>query len=80
MIRLALVEHPATGTARRGVIFFNPGGPGGPGTVQLPAYIGFWPKKLLREYDIVSWDPRGSGASTAVKYCNGTYGLHLPRR
>ena len=66
-IRLALVEHPATGPARRGVIFFNPGGPGGAGTVQLPAFIGFWPKKLLRDYDIVSWDPRGSGASTAVQ-------------
>jgi pimeloyl-ACP methyl ester carboxylesterase len=66
-IRLALVEHPATGPARRGVIFFNPGGPGGAGTVQLPAFIGFFPKALLREYDIVSWDPRGSGASTAVQ-------------
>ena len=66
-ISLALVEHPATGSPRRGVIFFNPGGPGGPGTVQLPAYIGFWPKELLREYDIVSWDPRGSWASTAVQ-------------
>jgi pimeloyl-ACP methyl ester carboxylesterase len=66
-IRLAVVEHVATGAARRGVIFFNPGGPGGPGTVQLPQWIGFWPKELLRDYDIVSWDPRGSGASTAVQ-------------
>jgi pimeloyl-ACP methyl ester carboxylesterase len=70
-IRLALVEHAATGAARRGVIFFNPGGPGGAGTVQLPAFIGFFPKELLREYDIVSWDPRGSGASTAVQ-CFGS--------
>ncbi len=66
-ISLAVVEHAATGPARRGVIFFNPGGPGGAGTVQLPAFIGFFPKALLREYDIVSWDPRGSGASTAVQ-------------
>jgi pimeloyl-ACP methyl ester carboxylesterase len=66
-IRLAVVEHPATGPARRGVIFFNPGGPGGAGTAQLPAFTGFFPKELLREYDIVSWDPRGSGASTAVQ-------------
>ena len=66
-IRLAVVEHAATGPARRGVIFFNPGGPGGPGTVQLPQWIGFFPKTLLRQYDIVSWDPRGSGASTAVR-------------
>jgi len=66
-ISLAVVEHPATGPTSRGVIFFNPGGPGGPGTVQLPAFIGFFPKELLRDYDIVSWDPRGSGASTAVQ-------------
>jgi pimeloyl-ACP methyl ester carboxylesterase len=66
-IRLAVVEHAATGPARRGVIFFNPGGPGGTGTVQLPQWIGFWPRELLRQYDIVSWDPRGSGASTAVQ-------------
>jgi hypothetical protein len=66
-IRLALVEHAATGPTSRGVIFFNPGGPGGAGTVQLPAFIGFFPKELLSEYDIVSWDPRGSGASTAVQ-------------
>ena len=66
-IRLAVVEHAATAPGRRGVIFFNPGGPGGQGTVDLPAWIGFFPKKLLREYDIVSWDPRGVGASTAVK-------------
>ena len=66
-ISLAVVEHAATGPARRGVIFFNPGGPGGPGTVQLPEWIGFFPKELLRDYDIVSWDPRGSGASTAVQ-------------
>ncbi len=66
-ISLAVVEHPATGPASRGVIFFNPGGPGGAGTVQLPAFIGFFPRELLRDYDIVSWDPRGSGASTAVQ-------------
>ena len=66
-IRLAVVEHPAAGPARRGVIFFNPGGPGGPGTVQLPDYLGFWPRELLRDYDLVSWDPRGSGGSTAVQ-------------
>ena len=66
-IKLAVVEHAATGPARRGVIFFNPGGPGGEGTVQFPAWIGFFPKQLLRAYDIVSWDPRGVGASTAVK-------------
>src|SRR5205814_6584322 len=66
-IKLALVRHAASGPTRRGVIFINPGGPGGEGTVQIPAWIGFWPKELLRGYDIVSWDPRGIGASTAVQ-------------
>ena len=66
-VSLAVVEHMATGSSRRGVIFFNPGGPGGSGTVDLPAYLGLWPKELLRDYDLVSWDPRGSGASTAVQ-------------
>ena len=66
-IMLAVVRHAATGPSRRGVIFANPGGPGGEGTVQIPAWIGFWPGALLRDYDIVSWDPRGIGASIAVQ-------------
>lgn len=66
-IKLAVVEHPATGSMPHGVIFVNPGGPGGQGTVQIPQWIGLFPKTLLRDYDIVSWDPRGVGASTAVQ-------------
>ena len=66
-IRLAVVEHRATGPKRRGVIFVNPGGPGVPGTVAIPAELSFFPKELLRDYDIVSWDPRGVGQSTAVQ-------------
>jgi pimeloyl-ACP methyl ester carboxylesterase len=66
-ITLALVRHAATGPVRRGVIFINPGGPGGAGTFQVPAWIGFTPSVLLRDYDIVSWDPRGVGESTAVQ-------------
>lgn len=45
----------------------NPGGPGGEGTVQTPAWMSYWPETLLRDFDIVSWDPRGIGASTAVQ-------------
>jgi pimeloyl-ACP methyl ester carboxylesterase len=30
-------------------------------------WIGFMPAALLRDYDIVSWDPRGVGQSTAVQ-------------
>jgi pimeloyl-ACP methyl ester carboxylesterase len=66
-IKLAVVEHRATGPKRRGVLFVNPGGPGLPGTEAIPAELSFFPKKLLRDDDIVSWDPRGVGQSTAVQ-------------
>src|ERR1700733_1268415 len=66
-IKLAVVRHAAAGPARRGAIFINPGGPGYSGTVLIPEFIGFVPRVLLRDYDIVSWDPRGVGASTAVQ-------------
>jgi pimeloyl-ACP methyl ester carboxylesterase len=66
-IKLAVVEHQATGPRRRGVLFVNPGGPGLPGTEAIPAELSFFPKELLRDHDIVSWDPRGVGGSTAVQ-------------
>jgi pimeloyl-ACP methyl ester carboxylesterase len=66
-IKLAVVKHQATGPRRRGVIFVNPGGPGLPGTEAIPAELSLFPKGLQRDYDIVSWDPRGVGESTAVQ-------------
>lgn len=66
-IKLAVVKHRATGPRRRGVIFVNPGGPGLPGTEAIPAELSLFPQELLRDYDIMSWDPRGVGASTAVQ-------------
>ena len=66
-IELAVIRHLATDPANRlGTLFFNPGGPGGPGTVQLPQYLGFFPATLRARFDLISWDPRGVGDSTAV--------------
>ncbi|MFD5936041.1 alpha/beta hydrolase [Streptomyces sp. NPDC060333] len=66
-IDLAVVRRKASDPGRRvGTLFFNPGGPGGPGTVQMPANYGAFPKELRERFDIVSWDPRGIGNSTAV--------------
>jgi len=68
MITLAVIRHLATDPANRlGALFFNPGGPGDPGTLQLPAWFGFFPAALRARFDIISWDPRGIGASTAVQ-------------
>jgi pimeloyl-ACP methyl ester carboxylesterase len=67
-ITLAVVEHLATRPARRiGALFMNPGGPGGEGTVQIPAWYTLLPATVRQRFDVVSWDPRGVGQSTAVQ-------------
>jgi pimeloyl-ACP methyl ester carboxylesterase len=66
-IDLAVIRRKATGPGRRiGTLFFNPGGPGGPGTVQMPQNYESFPREVRERFDIVSWDPRGIGNSTAV--------------
>ncbi|MEW2093971.1 hypothetical protein AB0932_27225 [Streptomyces sp. NPDC006682] len=45
-IDLAVVRRKATGPGKRvGTLFFNPGGPGGPGTVQMPQNYAFFPAR-----------------------------------
>lgn len=67
-IHLAVIRHPATDQANRiGSLFFNPGGPGQGGTSNLPSAIGLFPEQLRQRFDLVSWDPRGVGESTAVQ-------------
>ncbi len=58
-VTLALTRHPATGT-RRGTLVMNPGGPGGSGLDAAWGIRPGMPAAILRAYDIVSWDPRGS--------------------
>lgn len=65
-ITLALVRRPATGR-KIGTLFINPGGPGGTGTGQIPAWIPLLPAGLQERFDVVSWDPRGVGQSTPVQ-------------
>ncbi|MEU5811135.1 alpha/beta hydrolase [Streptomyces sp. NPDC047718] len=72
-VDLALVRRKATDGARRiGTLFVNPGGPGGPGTVQVPQNYDSFPEELRERFDIVSWDPRGIGNSTAVSCFDST--------
>jgi len=66
-IELALVRHPATGT-KIGTLFTNPGGPGASGADFVYDSVDFATSADLREaYDVVGWDPRGVGKSSAVK-------------
>jgi pimeloyl-ACP methyl ester carboxylesterase len=67
-IQIAWVRHRATDPKRRiGTLFYEPGGPGVGGTTFLPSIIDDFPAALRARFDIVSWDPRGVGASTAVQ-------------
>ncbi|MCO8306913.1 alpha/beta hydrolase [Streptomyces sp. RKCA744] len=51
---------------RHGVLFFNPGGPGGPG-LDMPLYMkDTLPKAARQTYDLIGFDPRGVGRSSPV--------------
>lgn len=63
-VDLAVVRRKATGPGKRvGTMFFNPGGPGGPGTVQMPQNYAFFPREVRERFDIVSWDPAASATA-----------------
>ncbi|MFM8444147.1 MAG: alpha/beta hydrolase [Methylococcus sp.] len=68
MITLSVIRLPAADPSQRiGTLFFNPGGPGGSGTESLPGQKPLFPVGLRQRFDLVSWDPRGIGDSTAVQ-------------
>ncbi|MFF4312138.1 alpha/beta hydrolase [Streptomyces sp. NPDC001507] len=67
-IGLALIREQASGGSgkRIGSLLFNFGGPGGSGVATMPYFAGT--VSALRErYDLVSWDPRGVGASEGIR-------------
>ncbi|GAA2456165.1 alpha/beta hydrolase [Streptomyces mauvecolor] len=64
---LALIRTEATDKAHRiGSLVFNFGGPGGSGVSTLPAAASDY-EGLRGRYDLVSFDPRGVGASAPVQ-------------
>lgn len=67
-IELAVNRLPATGDPddRIGSLVFNPGGPGGSGVEFLAQAAFVMPDELADRFDLVGFDPRGVGASTAI--------------
>lgn len=59
-IGIEVSRHKATGR-RRGVLLMNPGGPGAPG-ILMPLQVAL-PKSVTDEYDLIGFDPRGTGHS-----------------
>ncbi len=66
-ISLALVRRPADDARRRvGALLVNPGGPGVPGTYLAERAGDYFSSTLLERFDLVAWDPRGTGESAGV--------------
>lgn len=65
-ITLSVVRHQAEGTAI-GSLLTNPGGPGASGVELIKGSLDFAVgADLIENYDVIGFDPRGVGASTAV--------------
>lgn len=65
-ISLALQRLHATGE-RQGSLFINPGGPGASGTEFVTYAQYLFGDDVLSAYDIIGFDPRGTGRSTAIR-------------
>lgn len=66
-ITLAVVRHQASGTAK-GSLLTNPGGPGASGYDLIHDSLTFAVgQDLIDNFDVIGFDPRGVGRSTAVK-------------
>lgn len=65
-IQLSLIRHRATGQSE-GSLLVNPGGPGGSGVGFIRDSLDYAVSPTLQQhYDIVGFDPRGVGSSSAV--------------
>lgn len=72
-IALALDRRPASGS-KIGSLLVNPGGPGASGVDFLPTAVAMMPASLLDRFDVVGFDPPGTGR-TAPIVCLGPAGL-----
>lgn len=61
---LAVIEHPVPDS--KGVIVFNPGGPGESGVLILPILASFVPTSVRNQFTLVSFDERGTGSSNPL--------------
>ena len=65
-ISIAVKKRAATGGHAQGALFINPGGPGDSGVSFAERAGNAFSPDLLKAYDIIGFDPRGVGSSTAI--------------
>ncbi|KAL8276526.1 hypothetical protein RQP46_011074 [Phenoliferia psychrophenolica] len=68
-VSLAVGRYNATQEPYLGVIWYNPGGPGGSGSAQIYSAGPALSLVTNGQYDIISWDPRGVNASSPNLTC-----------
>ena len=69
-ISIAVKKRVATGGRSQGTLFINPGGPGDSGVAFAEQASTSFAPELLSTYDVIGFDPRGVGSSTAIT-CTG---------
>ena len=70
-IEIAMKKHLATGSTRQGALFANPGGPGYSGVDMVENNETQFSPTVNQAYDIIGFDPRGVGSSTAITCDDG---------
>lgn len=71
---LKLKMHKATEPSKRvGSMLVNPGGPGFGGTFLADTATSYFGGALIEAFDIIGWDPRGTGESTPFVDCIDNY-------
>ncbi|TDQ53804.1 alpha/beta fold hydrolase [Actinorugispora endophytica] len=71
-VTIALSRVPAR-RERQGTLLVNPGGPGSPGRELAAVVAAGLPDDLRDSYDVVGFDPRGTGASVPAIACDPGY-------
>jgi len=78
-LAISLLRHTSSAKHYKGVMLSNPGGPGGEGLDLGPGLAASLPHGVGNDYDWLSWDPRGVGASRPALRCKSGY-FDAPRR
>jgi pimeloyl-ACP methyl ester carboxylesterase len=67
-LKVALLRVRATDRKNRiGSLLMNPGGPGAPGAEFAQDFASILPEELQKRFDIIGFDPRGTGDTAPVK-------------
>jgi len=75
-MKVALLRVRATDQKKRiGSLLINPGGPGASGVQFAREFASMLPDEIRQRFDIIGFDPRGSGATSPVKCENNLDGV-----